>query len=191
MLSGLPIRKLKYPAITICNQGWIDQVIFSATLQQYRFFAKSRGYKTAGTLKFGDNHDFEKLWQETLYPGTTKHPMEIAKAMASPRFENYVGSQTLVNKGPDLNVKCVKKPFCEPGWSAIEATDFNDVSKSVDPSKYLMCLKNYGYSNFTDDKCLAVGANRLHVSSYADGKNTWITNNVKPMLRIYLKDGEK
>ena len=137
----------------------------------------------------------EKLWQEKLYPGATKHPMEIAKALASPRIENYVGSQTMVKKGPDLNVKCVKKPFCEPGWRAIEATDFNNdgtvSSESIDPSKYLMCLKNYGYSNFTDDKCRAVGANRLHVSSYVDGKNTWTTNNIKPILRIFLKDGEK
>ena len=44
LLSGKPISEIKYPAITICSQGWIPGVTQRAMNYQFLTYAKSKGH---------------------------------------------------------------------------------------------------------------------------------------------------
>ena len=44
ILSGLPISKIEYPAITICSQGWISGVTKRAINYQFLTYAESKGH---------------------------------------------------------------------------------------------------------------------------------------------------
>ena len=154
--SGKPISKMDYPAITVCNQGWIDPVILGALLQQYRDFAAELGVNQSGSLQFGKSLDLESQWRDKLYPGLMTHPLQLVRALASQDLERYARSQTLVDKGIDEG--CIIKPKCEPGWTKLWET--------TGTPKKLFCVKNYGLSNFTHDKCTGVGATRMYKTAY-------------------------
>ena len=162
----MSIQKLKYPAITICNQGWIDQVLLTAMLSQYRHFALGIGHENATKLKFGDDVGTEKKWKETLYPGAKDHPWNMVKSLASHNPGKQAAAKALVNKGYEK--KCQKNPKCDPGWHSEPVAKTG--SPGGTPTQYVLkvCLKNFGYSNFTDDKCTKNGANRYHASSFED-----------------------
>ena len=154
--SGKPISKMDYPAITVCNQGWIDPVILGALLRQYRDFAAELGVNQSGSLQFGKSLDLESQWRDKLYPGLKTHPLQLVRALASEELERYARSQTLVDKGIDEG--CIIKPECEPGWTKLWET--------TGTPKKLFCVKNYGLSNFTHDKCTEVGATRMYKTAY-------------------------
>ena len=43
-IPGKDISQIKFPAITICGQGWIGDVVTEALLDQYRGFAEDKGW---------------------------------------------------------------------------------------------------------------------------------------------------
>ena len=153
---------MAYPAITICNQGWIDQVILGAMLRQYRDFAKGEDVANSGSLQFGENLELEKLWLDRLYPGLQNHPTALVKSLASSDPEKHAKSDTWVTKGN--KEVCIINPDCGAGWN------FFDVEPSAGSiPKAKLCLKNYGFSDYKNDKCLEVGASRLFQTIYRDG----------------------
>ena len=154
---------MEYPAITICNQGWIDQVIWGAMLRQYRDFAKKEGFKNSGSLQFDQDLKLENLWLQRLYPGIQHKPMDLVKSLASSNPEKHAKSDALANKGKKS--QCSINPDCGPGWYSFDI----EPSQASKMPKAKFCLKNYGFSNFTDDKCLQVGASRLFQTDYRDG----------------------
>ena len=84
---GKDISTLDFPAITICGQGWIADVLTSSLLEQYRGFAKNdpkykatqspviqRRKRSVSTLNFGDDLEMEKKWMTAYYPGAFMDP---------------------------------------------------------------------------------------------------------------------
>ena len=82
MLAGIPIQRTEYPAITICNKGWINKVLARALLKQYQDYAGSKGVQNYSNLKFGDNPDLERIWLTNVYPGVDSDPLSVIKMKA-------------------------------------------------------------------------------------------------------------
>jgi hypothetical protein len=38
--TGLPIRDLPFPAVTICSQGYLEEILFGTLFQAYRDYMK-------------------------------------------------------------------------------------------------------------------------------------------------------
>ena len=161
--KGKSIRHMDYPAITICNQGWINQVIWGAMLRQYRDFAKKEGVKNSGSLQFDQDLNLENLWLQQLYPGIQGNPINLVKSLASSHPEKHAKSDIVVKKGK--RSQCSINPDCGHDWYSFDI----EPSEASKMPKAKFCLKNYDFSNFTDDRCLQVGASRLFQTDYRDG----------------------
>ena len=81
IFSGKDISDIQFPAITICGQGWIGDVLTKSLLKQYREFVINDGQQASGrkkrsisTLKFGENPALEKKWMQAYYPGAFLDP---------------------------------------------------------------------------------------------------------------------
>ena len=84
---GKKVQEIEFPAVTICNQGWIDKVIAMSMLSQYRGYVAKQGIAGSETLQFGQKLNLEQKWIKESYPGLNSKPQEIAKLMASPDIE--------------------------------------------------------------------------------------------------------
>ena len=63
IIPGKDISQIKFPAITICGQGWIGDVVTEALLDQYRGFATDKGWTPSAA---------EQSTEESTTQGTTE-----------------------------------------------------------------------------------------------------------------------
>ena len=64
IIPGKDISQIKFPAITICGQGWIGDVVTEALLDQYRGFATDKGWTPSAA---------EQSTEESTTQGTTEY----------------------------------------------------------------------------------------------------------------------
>ena len=64
IIPGKDISQIKFPAITICGQGWIGDVVTEALLDQYRGFAEDKGWTPSAA---------EQSTEESTTQGTTEY----------------------------------------------------------------------------------------------------------------------
>ena len=64
IIPGKDISQIKFPAITICGQGWIGDVVTEALLDQYRGFAEDKGWTPSAA---------EQTTEESTTQGTTEY----------------------------------------------------------------------------------------------------------------------
>ena len=101
--AGKPIGELEYPAITICSQGWIKEVIDSVIEHQKSEFAAEKNLDVT-------DDGFEEMFWNDKYAGLSGSPRDLVSMMVSSDPEQTVASQALVHKDPsefDENVVIV------------------------------------------------------------------------------------
>ena len=154
LLIGKPVSQLEFPAITICSQGWIKEVMENALTMQQKHFAEQSG------IPFNpQDSNFIQMFIDTLYPGATQLPNILIPALSSPNPIVRLKSQVLVNG--NLN-SCQNKiynkelpPSCPEGW----ISSFNHSEYCL---KVLDVTSKETFGN--EDECKLAGGEKLYFS---------------------------
>ena len=79
---GLPLREIKYPAVTICSQGLIQDVIDKALEKQFNDYLQSIG-KDPATISADELKAAKDSYNKDLYPGATTSPASMVSVLVS------------------------------------------------------------------------------------------------------------
>ena len=72
-ISGKDISQIKFPAITICGQGWIGDVVTEALLDQYRGFAIDKGWTPSAAETTTEDSTSQSTTEATTTETTTEN----------------------------------------------------------------------------------------------------------------------
>ena len=137
----MPLRNLEYPAITICSQGIVQDVIDKALKKQFDDFVTSLG-KDPTTLSTQERAQLQKNYTSDLYPGATTSPASLVNVLVSDNPTESIKSKVLT----DPAAACVDTPDgCEAPWfgnAAINDTCFANFGKTDNLQR--LCEKNGG-----------------------------------------------
>ena len=97
---ALPIERIEFPAVTICPQGSIKDVLESVLFKQFKEYIH---IKTKGDLELSDlTKDQMLIYAESFlnetYPGAEEMPTKMIQAMTSTDPEKSVQTETLLNQ---------------------------------------------------------------------------------------------
>ena len=87
--TGFPIEKIEFPSITICGQGYINEVVDAALYHQFKEYLKIKHKRPKRFSELAS----DELLQEgrsfliDMYPGAKMLPNELVRIMASPNEE--------------------------------------------------------------------------------------------------------
>ena len=117
------MRNLEYPAITICSQGIVQDVIDKALKKQFDDFVKSLGMDPT-KLTPQEIAKLQQNYTSELYPGATTSPESLVNVLVSDNPTESIKSKILT----DPAAACVDTPAeCEAPWfsnAAINDTCF-------------------------------------------------------------------
>ena len=71
-IPGKDISQIKFPAITICGQGWIGDVVTEALLDQYRGFATDKGWTPSASEQTTQDSTTQSATEESTTQSTTE-----------------------------------------------------------------------------------------------------------------------
>ena len=71
--TGLPLQKIDFPAITICSQGLIQDVIFQALDKQFDDYLVGEGLDP-DTMTQEEKDAKKDAYTQALYPGAEASP---------------------------------------------------------------------------------------------------------------------
>ena len=80
---GLSINEIDHPAITICSQGLIQEIIDNAVIKQFDDYRK----------EFNDFNITNAEILKALYPGSKISPQSLAKIMTASDPEQAIAAQ--------------------------------------------------------------------------------------------------
>ena len=167
--TGLPIKNIEFPAITICSQGLIKEVIDKVFDKQFEDYISNKG------LKLNNSNDafLRKNYTNDLYPGATTSPESLINVLASDNPTETIEAQSL----SDPNGTCVDVPSdCEAPW-------FNPkTAEEIFQKDSNICFYEFGQSFGSKDDCFYVGGSTVHFSNGPSGLP-------EQFLSILLKQG--
>ena len=152
---AMPIKDIRFPAITICPQGTITSALDAVLFKQLKEFIGNKTFETSQKTKRSapDDDEFsitEELLREFLkekYPGAKKTPTKIVKVMLSDDPELAIENEAVLLPGLDdeecgspsvdnyiLAVKDMKKGTCPDGFSMFK--DLFCFKKAPNPMDY-------------------------------------------------------
>ena len=164
-LLGKPVDKVKYPASTICSQGWVSEVIENVLDKQLHDYIRSQGIDIS-QMNATEIETLESDFTEDLYAGATLSTKKMITLLASRDPDVTLRSEVLVKKGYDEcenQVKRKKKdlvtcPQDPIPWSQMKINK-NGAIKIV-----CMTVDSLGGGRMTTgdgDSCVEKGAHRL------------------------------
>ena len=89
---GLPLNEIDHPAITICSQGLIQDIVDNAVIKQFDDYRK----------EFNDFNITHAEILKTLYPGSQTSPQSLARIMMASDPEQAIAAQVKRLKMSDL-----------------------------------------------------------------------------------------
>ena len=89
---GLSINEIDHPAITICSQGLIQEIIDNAVIKQFDDYRK----------EFNDFNITNAEILKALYPGSKISPQSLAKIMTASDPDQAIAAQVKSLKMSDL-----------------------------------------------------------------------------------------
>ena len=91
-----PIYKIDFPAITICSQGLVQQVIDNALVKQFNDYLAKKGidYKT---LSPSDLKIEQQKYAKDLYPGASASPQGMVNMLVAKEPSKSIKSSALTN----------------------------------------------------------------------------------------------
>ena len=135
---AMPIKEIRFPAVTICPQGAITSALDAVLFKQLKEFIGNKTIVTSQkTKRSAPDNDELKITEELLrkflkekYPGVKKKPTKIVKVMMSDDPELAIENEAVLLPGLDfeecgnssiddyiLAVKEMKKGTCPDGLS--------------------------------------------------------------------------
>ena len=97
----MPLSKIDHPAITICSQGLIQEIIDNAVIKQFDDYRK----------EFNDFNITNAEILKALYPGSKISPQSLAKIMTASDPDQAIAAQVKSLKMSDLEKKPLKISF--------------------------------------------------------------------------------
>ena len=89
---GLPLNEIDHPAITICSQGLIQDIVDNAVIKQFDDYRK----------EFNDFNITHAEILKALYPGSQTSPQSLARIMMASDPEQAIAAQVKRLKMSDL-----------------------------------------------------------------------------------------
>ena len=140
----MPLRNIEYPAITICSQGIVQDVIDKALKKQFDDFVTSLGLDPT-QLSSVERDKLQINYTTDLYPGATTSPASLVNVLVSDNPTESIKSKVLT----DPAAACVDTPSdCEDPWFA------NPAIKDV-------CFANFGETRDNERNCEKNGGIRM------------------------------
>ena len=90
---------MDYPAITICSQGLIQDVIDKALIKQFNDYLVNQGIDLNGITN-EEKQKQKEAYSQSLYPGSKTSPDNMVKVLISDDPSNTIESSALTN--PDF-----------------------------------------------------------------------------------------
>ena len=88
-MTGLPLNSIDYPAITICSQGLIQDVINNAIKKQFSDYVKKTLNKDVDDLTQAEKEQIEQSYTQALFPGSESSITSMVNVLTSPGKEIY------------------------------------------------------------------------------------------------------
>ena len=109
--TGFPIEKIEFPAITICGQGLVNEVVDAALFHQFNEYLVVKG-KQFSELDPDEVIEEGQSFLIDMYPGAKMVPNQLVRILASPdedvdkiiKTEAFFFPQTLTNNCSTANV---------------------------------------------------------------------------------------
>ena len=108
--TGLPVENIEFPAITICGQGMVQEVVDAALLHQFNRYLSLKNKDFSGLNSeeiVQEGHSFLR----DMYPGARMFPNHLVKLMASPNqnIDQAIKADSAFNPNILSNTNCLKK----------------------------------------------------------------------------------
>ena len=97
---GKPISEIEYPALTICSQGWVPDVVHKVLDRQFEDYLKSINVSMVDLNQVKINH-YKEEYANATYPGLKLPPEKIISQLISQNPAVTLSSEVLVDKGDD------------------------------------------------------------------------------------------
>ena len=101
IIPGKDISQIKFPAITICGQGWIGDVVTEALLDQYRGFAEDKGWTPSSAEQSTEEPTTQGITEYSTTQSTTEATITETTTENQPRRKREVFEGT--NHSRELN----------------------------------------------------------------------------------------
>ena len=115
--AALPIEEVRFPSITICPQGSVNEIIDAAFSKQFEDYLKTKGLHLSrekrDNAKHGPPLAFSEIQEEgtnfllAKYPGAKALPLEMVQILGSPELDpdKYIRNEAILNFEDD-NTRC-------------------------------------------------------------------------------------
>ena len=98
MYLGLPLKEIDYPAITICSQGLVQDVINNAIKKQLIDYIKETYNKDYDALTAAEKEQLEQSYNTALYPGSETSITSMVNVLTAPgNFVNFFFKKCLTD----------------------------------------------------------------------------------------------
>ena len=153
------MKKIDYPAITVCGQGMIQDVLNGVTMKQFEDYVFEVKGKNLSGLEYSVSSDeqIKTFWNEYIqakFPGSQAPPNKLVNVLAAPNPDESIKARVLTN--PDSIDTTENTDTCPDG--------FIDTSSSGEkfPDFDVKCIKYFGYKYGKPDLCLESGTEKLY-----------------------------
>ena len=170
MHLGLPLKEIDYPAITICSQGLVQDVINNAIKKQLTDYIKETYNKDISALTATELQQLEQSYNAALYPGSETSITSMVNVLTAPgKIIINVYQKSLTNVKMDFEIlseptKTVEaQVLTNPAAACVEVS--SDCTSPWTLPTYMNstyfvdfdCVANFGMGKLSDNKCEANG----------------------------------
>ena len=130
--TGLPLKNIEYPAITICSQGMVQAILDKALEKQFNDFLVANNHDP-DTITDEVRKTLEDSFVTDKYPGAISSPDSLVNAMVSDNPDEAIKSKLIT----DPASACVDDYKCEAPWFELST---NSLATFPEYSEYCFAL---------------------------------------------------
>ena len=128
--TGMPLKGIEYPAITICSQGMVQAILDKALEKQFNDFLVANNHDP-DTITDEVKKALKETYVTDKYPGAISSPDSLVNAMVSDNPDEAIKSKLIT----DPASACVDDYNCEAPWFALSTN-----SLAIFPEYSEICL---------------------------------------------------
>ena len=106
--TGMPLKGIEYPAITICSQGMVQAILDKALEKQFNDFLVANNHDP-DTITDEVKKALKETYVTDKYPGAISSPDSLVNAMVSDNPDEAIKSKLIT----DPASACVDDYYCE------------------------------------------------------------------------------
>ena len=158
--TGKPIGEVDFPALTICSQGWVPDVVNRVLEKQFDDYLKSQNVSRKALNK-AQLQTHRSAYAQAMYPGSKLPPEKIISQLISQNPEVTLSSEVLVDKGYDECENLAGETSQDLSCPNSPGVQWDKFEMDRDGSKIVLCLNedvNFGQmttggSSFLQAEC--------------------------------------